>query len=94
MYNFECESVRSVLEDEVAEEDDDEVIVGANEATEETDKLDSAEGTTMASMTISSLWTSAESILPCILLLRRLDCIILNINYKSRQQTCSQAHIN
>jgi len=66
------------LEDEVAEEDNDEVIVGADKATEEADILSGNLFTTMASMTISNLWTSEGSILPCILLLRRLDCIIVN----------------
>ena len=66
------------MEDEVAEEDNDEVIVGADEAAEEADVLSDDLFTTMASMTMSNLWTSEGSILPCILLLRRLDCIIVN----------------
>lgn len=64
------------MKDEVAEEDDDEVVVCADETAEEADVLSGERGTTMASITMSSLCTSAGSILPCILLLRRFEAII------------------
>lgn len=39
-YDFESEVVFAVLPDEVGEEDDDEVVVGADETAEKTDVLD------------------------------------------------------
>lgn len=39
MYNFDGEGVFAALPDVVAEEDDDEVVIGADETAEESHKL-------------------------------------------------------
>lgn len=52
-YDFECECVFAVLPEEVAEEDDDEIVVGPDEAAEEAYELGGADCTTMASMVMS-----------------------------------------
>ena len=44
------------MPDEVAEEDNDEIVVGSDEAAEETDVLGREGGTTIANMTISMRW--------------------------------------
>ena len=61
MYNFEGERIFSVLPDEVAEEDNDEVVVSSDEATEHSDVLGDEMSTRMASMTISILWLACGS---------------------------------
>ena len=53
MYYLEGEGVFAVLPHEVTEEDDEEVVVGADEATEEADELSEGRGTMMESMSMS-----------------------------------------
>ena len=71
MYDAQSEGVLAVLPHEVAEEDDDEVVVRADEAAEEADELVWANCTRMESISMSmrwSTWGSCNLLLFCILI--------------------------
>lgn len=55
MYDLESQCVFAVLPDEVTEKDDEEVVIRADEATEEADELNGGRGTMMESMSMSIL---------------------------------------
>ena len=56
-YNLEGERVLPVLPDEVAEEYDEEVIIGTDETAEQTNELNGPWVTTMSSSVISMRWS-------------------------------------
>ena len=61
MYDAQSEGVLAVLPHEVAEEDDDEVVVRADEAAEEADELGGSRFTIMESISISMRWSTCGS---------------------------------
>ena len=74
MYDAQSEGVLAVLPHEVAEEDDDEVVVRADEAAEEADELVWANCTRMESISMSmrwSTWGSCNLLLFCIRMVER-----------------------
>ena len=56
-YDFEGERILSVLPDEVTEQYDEEVVIGTDEAAEQTKELNRPWVTTMASNVISMRWS-------------------------------------
>ena len=64
-YNLEGEAVLPLLPHKVAEEDDGEVVVTADQAAEKAHKLSKSTRTKMARHTISILWLRSGLACPC-----------------------------